>query len=478
MLEETLQKHFGYKEFRSGQKEVIEQIIRGKDVLTLLPTGSGKSLCYQLPAYLLGGTTLVISPLLSLMQDQVEQLKRFGEKKVVAINSFLTGNDRQQVFQSLSTYRFIFVSPEMLSNLRFQQALEMVNLTLIAIDEAHCISQWGFDFRPEYLQIGEILKNPQRPPILALTATATSKVLQDIEFYLQMQTPFQWIASVDRPNIAYQVIQINDYREKVNWLQQHINRSIAPGIVYTQSRKKTMAYAEALRAQNIRVAAYHGGMEKEDRQLIQHQFLAGELDWIIATNAFGMGVHKSDIRQIIHDHMPSTMGSYMQEVGRAGRDGQQSFATLLYSPEDERLTKSVSLMDYPNRYQISRYSELVARGQSPQILLDEYQMTETSYRILAYWMKQLSPEDVVLKVEQLSNDKIQEVDRIRSILLGDTCIREGISHYFEQKLQNRPEICCSNCGITIESIPAKQMIENDKKRELSWSRRFNDLFPS
>lgn len=478
MLEQFLQQHFGYTEFRSGQKEVIEQVINGRDVLTLLPTGSGKSLCYQLPSYILGGTTLVISPLLSLMQDQVEQMKRFGEKKVVAINSFLTGNERNKVFQNLATYRFIFVSPEMLGNYRFQQALQQVNLTLIAVDEAHCISQWGFDFRPEYLQIGEILKNPQRPPILALTATATSKVLHDIEFYLQMNNSYQWIAAIDRPNIAHQVIQINDYREKMQWLQQHITRSVAPGIVYTQSRKKTVDYATFLRRQNIRVAAYHGGMEKEDRQLIQHQFLAGELEWIVATNAFGMGVHKSNIRQIIHDHMPSTMGSYMQEIGRAGRDGKQSFATLLYSPEDERLTKSVTLMDYPNRYQIEQYSELVAKGQSPQILVDEYQMSETSYRILCYWMNQLPPNEVLQKVKQLSEEKMQEVDKIRAILLGDSCIRQGISMYFEQKLHEKPEICCSVCGMESQSIPPKQMIRNDKKREMSWETRFKDLFPS
>lgn len=477
MLEQLLQQKFGYSEFREGQREVIEQVLNGQDVLTLLPTGSGKSLCYQLPAYALGGTTLVISPLLSLMQDQVEQIKRFGEKKVVAINSFLIGSERDQIFHRLQEYRFIFVSPEMLVNRKFQQALQQVHLTLIAVDEAHCISQWGFDFRPEYLQIGEILKDPNRPPIVALTATATTKVLYDIEFYLQMNRPYKWISSVDRPNIAYQVVKMMDYREKANWLLEHITLTTAPGIVYTQSRKKTEEYAQRLRDENIRVAAYHGGMEKEDRQLIQHQFLAGELDWIVATNAFGMGVHKADIRQIIHDHMPSTIGSYMQEVGRAGRDGKQSFATLLYSPEDERMTKSVSLMDYPNRFQIEQYAQFLGTVQSPQIMLDNQMITETGYRILAYWFQHLSAEEVLQKIEQLSKDKMSEVDRLGTILLGESCIRQGISTYFEQQLDRKPEICCSSCGNVNESIPQKQMVEEVKKRELSWEKRFKDLFP-
>lgn len=477
MLEQLLKKHFGYDDFRQGQKEVIEAVIQGKDVLTLLPTGTGKSLCYQLPAYILGGSTLVISPLLSLMQDQVEQLKRFGEKKVVAINSFLTGEERGNVYNQLHTYRFIFVSPEMLSNPFFQNALKRVNLSLIAVDEAHCISQWGFDFRPEYLQIGELFNNSQRPPILALTATATSKVLVDIESYLLMKNPFKWLANVDRPNIAYQVVQISDYREKLNWLAQHVAHTIAPGIIYTQSRKKTEEYASVLREQNIRVAAYHAGMEREDRQLIQHQFLTGELEWIVATNAFGMGVHKSDIRQIIHDHLPSTIGSYVQEIGRAGRDGEQSFATLLYSPDDERLTKSVSLMDYPNLFQIEQYHQFVLNGQSPKIMLTENMITETSFRILSYWMDKLQPQDVMKQVELLSMDKVREVDKLRHILLGQQCIRQQIIAYFEQSLVQKPAICCSVCGQINESIPQKQMIRVDKKRELSWESRFVQLFP-
>lgn len=477
MLEQLLKKHFGYDEFREGQKEVIEAVLRGNDVLTLLPTGSGKSLCYQLPAYVLGGSTVVVSPLLSLMQDQVEQIKRLGEKKVVAINSFLTGEEREKVYSQLHTYRFIFVSPEMLSNYYFQNALRKVKLSLIAVDEAHCISQWGFDFRPEYLQIGELFNNSQRPPILALTATATSKVLIDIESYLLMENPFKWLANVDRPNIAFQVVQINDYREKINWLAEHVVNTTAPGIIYTQSRKKTEEYAGVLREKNIRVAAYHAGMEREDRQLIQHQFLTGELEWIVATNAFGMGVHKSDIRQIIHDHLPSTIGSYVQEIGRAGRDGKQSFATLLYSQEDERLTKSVSLMDYPNLFQIEQYQNFLITGQSPKIMLDENMITETSFRILSYWMNKLQPKEVSKQIELLSMDKIREVNRLHHILLGQQCIRQQIAAYFEQSIVKKPKICCSICGEVNESIPQKQMIRIDKKRELSWESRFIQLFP-
>lgn len=477
MLDNILKERFGYDGFREGQKEVIEEILKGNDVVTLLPTGSGKSLCYQLPAYVLGGTTLVVSPLLSLMQDQVEQLKRFGEKRVVAINSFLHSSEREQIFRNLMNYRFVFIAPEMLSNQRFIEALQLVDLKLIAIDEAHCISQWGFDFRPEYLQIGEMLKNIKKTPIIALTATATSKVLQDIETYLMMEEPMKWISSIDRPNIAYQVIQINDYRAKLNWLKEHIESTIAPGIVYTQSRKKTEEYAAYLREHHIRVAAYHAGMDREDRQLIQHQFITGELDWIIATNAFGMGVHKSNIRQIIHDHMPSTMGSYMQEVGRAGRDGQQSYAILLYSPDDERVTKSVSTMDYPNSFQIDKYVALKESGQSTKKMVDEFMISETSYRILNYWMGKLSPEQVIKQVELLTSEKMSEINKLQTILLGEQCIREGILSYFEQNLSSKPENCCSVCGLELSTIPLKEQVAVSENKEFSWNVRFQELFP-
>lgn len=476
MLEQYLKQHFGYDSFRVGQKEVIEAVIAKRDVVALLPTGSGKSICYQLPAYVLNGSVLVISPLLSLMEDQVEQLKKNGEKKVVAVNSFLTGNQRNRVFANLSNYRFIFVSPEMFSTTIFQNAIRNVNISLIAVDEAHCISQWGFDFRPEYLQIGEFLNRENRPPILALTATATAKVMEDIQYYLRMNEAEKWISPVDRPNITYQVTRTNNQAEKNIWIVDHVVETIGPGIVYTKSRKKTMEIATLLKEKNIRAEAYHAGMEAQDRQLIQHQYIAGELDWIISTNAFGMGVHKPNIRQIIHDHLPSNTASYVQEVGRAGRDGEQSYATLLYCNEDDQFTKSVSTMDYPNDYQIELYEHYRKQSLNPNNMIADQLITETSFRILHYWMSRFSIEEVKVKIQQMQLEKINEVELLKNSLLGEQCIRNGLNRYFGQETENKPQLCCSNCGLPDSFIPnqPKQLLNMTDK--LLWKERITQLF--
>lgn len=478
MLEEALKEHFHYDTFRPGQKEVIEAVLQGKDVVALLPTGSGKSLCYQLSGYLLNGAVIIISPLLSLMQDQVEQMKRFGEKRVVAINSFLNGQERERVFAELHTYRYIFVSPEMLNQPNFKRAITRIRIALITVDEAHCISQWGFDFRPDYLNIGNSIRMFDRVPVLALTATATTRVKEDIQKYLHMQDPFEWVASVDRPNICYQVVPIQKQYEKITWLVQHVKSTIAPGIIYTQSRKKTMEYAAVLREVGVKVAAYHAGMEQNERQLIQHQFIAGSLEWIVATNAFGMGVHKGNIRQIIHDHLPSSMGNYLQEVGRAGRDGEQSFATLLFTPEDERVTKSVSIMDYPNEFQIDYYDQLINKGMNPIVMVEDYMMSETSYRILHYWMNKLPKIEVLEQINRMKFEKAQEVDQLQQILTGKDCIREEISRYFEQELLKKPVICCSVCGLTKDVIPATQPHVILERTVFSWKQRFKQIFPN
>lgn len=476
MLESFLKKHFGYESFRTGQKEVIEAVIDKQDVVALLPTGSGKSICYQLPAYILDGAVLVISPLLSLMQDQVEQLKKNGEKRVIAINSFLTRDQRQQVFSNLSNYRFIFVSPEMFSSNMFQNAIRDVKLSLIAVDEAHCISQWGFDFRPEYLQIGEFLNRGNRPPILALTATATEQVILDIQNYLGMKEATKWISSVDRLNIAYQVIRTSNHSEKNNWIIQHVAETVGPGIVYTQSRKKTLEITNLLKEKNVRAEAYHAGMDAQDRQLIQHQYIAGDLDWIISTNAFGMGVHKPDIRQIIHDHMPSNTASYVQEVGRAGRDGEQSYATLLYSNEDEKFTKSVATMDYPNEYQMEQYDSYRLQGINPTDMVTDHVIAETSFRILHYWMSRFSLDEVKVQIQKMQIEKINEVELLKNSLLGEQCIRKGLNRYFGQNLESKPTLCCSNCGLPDSFIPINPKELVKATDELSWKDRITQLF--
>ena len=236
-LQQKLTEYFGYHSFRTGQREVIERLLQGRDVIALLPTGMGKSLCYQLPGYLFDKPVLIVSPLLSLMQDQVDQLKQLGEKRVIALNSFLTPGQKKYALHYLHEYRFIFTSPEMLTQPQVRERLSKIEFSLIVADEAHCISQWGFGFRPDYLRIGEVLQ-ANRPPLLALSATATSTVLEDIKAYLHMQEPFMFIGNVDRPNISIAQKTFVAKEEKFQWILQHVKRSAGPGIIYTGSRKK------------------------------------------------------------------------------------------------------------------------------------------------------------------------------------------------------------------------------------------------
>lgn len=475
-LEDILQYHFGYSSFRPGQKEVIEQILQGRDVLAMLPTGMGKSLCYQLPAYIFNKPVLIISPLLSLMQDQVEQIKAFGEKRVIAFNSFLPYAERKRAIEKLNQYRFIFLSPEMLAQEEIQKRIKQVNLSLIVVDEAHCISQWGFDFRPDYLKIGELLHSENRPPILALTATATKNVMEDIKTYLKMKEPFEYIHSVNRPNIHFHKIMFPYRDDKLQWIIEHVKTTEGPGIIYTQSRDKTEKIAESLLQQNIAVASYHGGKDAEDRQFIQQQFILGQIDWIVATNAFGMGVHKSNIRQIIHETLPSSMENYMQEVGRAGRDGKDALAILLYCDDDEQNAMFVAIEDIPTSEQIKMYDYLKTQQVSPDSMYRDGYISETSFRVLHYWMTQMASSEVESLFQNMKYNKIESVNKVTNLIHSNRCMRELIVEHFGQKLQDKPKHCCTSCGIEIMDIIKDRQHEYENNNSYqTWERRLQML---
>ena len=476
-LEQLLQKHFGYSSFRPGQKEIIQAVVNGQDVIALLPTGMGKSLCYQLPGLILNGPVLIVSPLLSLMQDQVDQLKRFGEKRVIALNSFLQGTEKQHVLQNLMQYRFIFTSPEMLGTKAVQDAFLQLQFSLIVVDEAHCISQWGFDFRPDYLKIAECINNQNRTPILALSATATKQVVNDIKVYLNMKEPFEYIHSVERPNLHYDIVKTQSNEEKMNWIIEHIIKTKGPGIIYSQSRKKTETYAEMLANYHIRAAAYHAGMEMLDRQFIQQQFISGELEWICATTAFGMGIHKENVRQVIHDHIPATMANYMQEVGRAGRDGNDAMAILVYCPRDEEYTQFVVTEDLPEPFHVEIYDEFRKKGENPKKMIDLKQISETGFRVLSYWMEKLSLDEVIKKLNYLKQQKIEQIHQVASFVNGEHCMREQLVAYFDQKLEQKPSNCCHYCGINYGEIIQPRDI-NDMQNEVpEWQERLYLILP-
>lgn len=477
-LEQVLQKYFGYTNFRPGQKEVIEQLVVGKDVVALLPTGMGKSLCYQLPGYLFNKPVLIVSPLLSLMQDQVDQLRQLGEKRVVALNSFLTPEQKRYALHFLHEYRFIFTSPEMLLQPQVKERLSQMELSLIVADEAHCISQWGFDFRPDYLRIGEAIEALNRPPILALSATATATVLKDIDYYLKMKEPFHYIHDVDRPNIGLVKKFFKQKEDKLNWILEHIQKTAGPGIIYTQSRAKTESISLLLLEQGISVAAYHAGKDAQDRQFIQQQFIAGDLEWIVATNAFGMGVHKNNIRQVIHESMPATVANYMQEIGRAGRDGEDSLAFLLYAEGDEQFAKFIVTDDLPKVAHAQIYFDMLARKENPVNMIHRGEISETAFRVLYFWMQQESLEEVKSRLLSMEIKKYEAVNAMMTIIETEGCMREIVVEHFGQTLKQKPTNCCTGCGIDVEELLPIRQQGQAQAPVLSWKGRLRQLLIS
>jgi ATP-dependent DNA helicase RecQ len=472
-LEEVLFSAFGFTSFRPGQREIIEQVVKGRDVIALLPTGMGKSMCYQLPAHILPGSVLIVSPLLSLMQDQVAQLKKMGEKSVVAINSFLKPGERDEIWRTLGNYRFIFVSPEMLVQPFVKKQLEKVRVSLLVADEAHCISQWGFDFRPDYLRIAEILPVLGHPQVLALTATATEKVTNEIKTYLKIDNPYIYTHSMDRKNIVYDIKKFETSRQKMDWLTSFVQQCEGPGIIYAGTRKKSQELAAELMELGISASYYHGGMEHQDRVFVQQQFQNGELDWVCSTNAFGMGVHIPNIRHVIHFQMPTSVEGYVQEVGRAGRDGHAALATLLYAEGDEGLLQSLVLDELPTRHEIE---QVAAHPINPEQLVAAGIVRETALRVLSYWLRQLTVEETLCQMENLQFEKIKQVEKMRKLVTLNGCIRWYIIECFDQQLAGKPENCCVNDGIDY-SVFKKRTEKAEKIVLENWENRLNALLP-
>ena len=331
---EALKAVFGYDSFRPGQEAVINAILKGRDILAVMPTGAGKSLCYQVPAMLLSGITLVISPLISLMQDQVKALNEAGVNAAF-INSSLSEKELNDTFKNAykGHYKIIYVAPERLMSEGFISFAKSVEISMVTVDEAHCISQWGQDFRPSYMDIAEFINIlDKRPIISAFTATATQNVREDIICSLGLNNPYFLVTGFDRENLFFQVDKPqNKERFILDFIERHRGES---GIIYCATRKNVDSLYTLLRKQHISVGKYHAGMSNEERKQMQNDFVFDYTSIVIATNAFGMGIDKSNVRFVIHYNMPSSMENYYQEAGRAGRDGLNSECILLFSPQD------------------------------------------------------------------------------------------------------------------------------------------------
>lgn len=338
-MNDLLKQYFGYDEFRPGQKEIIQKVIDQENVLGIMPTGSGKSICYQLPALLLDGLAVVVSPLISLMKDQVDAANQLGIPATF-INSSLDGYETARRFQEIDRqqYRLLYIAPERFIMPDFIQAMKRWNVRMIAIDEAHCISQWGHDFRPSYLQMAnQLYQLPNRPVIVALTATATVQVATDIKRLLKIPENNHIQTGFERENLRFQVIKDQKKEQYlIEYLKINKNQS---GIIYAATRKEVDRLYHLLKKFDFSVGRYHGGLNENERTEMQEAFLYDRLQLIVATNAFGMGINKSNVRFVIHYQIPGSLEAYYQEAGRAGRDGLSSEAILLFSPQDIQVQK-------------------------------------------------------------------------------------------------------------------------------------------
>ena len=464
----VLQNHFGFDHFRPGQEETIYALLKGKDTLSILPTGAGKSLLYQLPAYLLAGVVLIVSPLISLMQDQVDRLHRQGEKRVIMLSGQLVGKERASVLRNLKSFKFVFTSPEMLDNRQVLTALKKNKIALMVIDEAHCISQWGPDFRPEYLLLKEVRQQLGSPTTLMLTATATPQIRQDILEKMGVSAAYQVIKSVDRPNIFLAVQHAATQKEKDEELLKLVQKFTGPGIIYFASRKLASQMAEWLTSQtNLRVAAYHAGVTPIERFWIQNQFMNNELQVICATSAFGMGIDKNDIRYVIHYHLPSNLENYLQEIGRAGRDGKQSLAVLLYANGDEMIQRQLTTVDVPP----VKVLEQIKNGKlSVSILGEQASLFEF------YLHHSFTPQQIITMFERRKIQTEKELQEMVTYIKGNSCKREYLLTYFGERFDGSKDCCCdyelSDWSTKLDLPISYSSFENN---QTGWKDRLNLL---
>ncbi|TCF53398.1 ATP-dependent DNA helicase RecQ [Bifidobacterium longum subsp. longum] len=409
---EALTRYFGYDSFRPGQQGIVEALLAGHDVLGVMPTGAGKSVCYQIPAALSPGATLVISPLISLMRDQVDALNDLG-MPAAFINTTQTPDEQAMVFAQAAAgqIKLLYVAPERLETGRFRDFAARTPISLIAVDEAHCVSQWGQDFRSSYLGIGDFIAGlPQRPPVGAFTATATERVRRDIVGLLGLRNPAVTVTGFDRPNLYFDVVKL-ETKYKAAWVARYVaDHPDESGIVYCATRKTTEALADTLNQMGHPAVAYHGGMSPDAREAAQRDFITDKVPVVVATNAFGMGIDKSNVRYVIHHNLPESIEAYYQEAGRAGRDGEPSRCTLLWNESDIVTRRRLLDNDYENERLTPEEQEIVR--QSKRRLLDGMvgycRTTDCLHRYMTrYFGQELSPNAGSAAGEDIAADSSQ-----------------------------------------------------------------------
>jgi ATP-dependent DNA helicase RecQ len=474
-LEQIAKKRFGYTELRPGQKVAIQSVLEGHDTLVIMPTGSGKSAIYQIAAYVIPGSTVVISPLIALQRDQVNAIADQDIGDAALVNSTLNTTEREEAFEQLEEgdLEFIFLAPEQFNQPETLDRLQAAKPSLFVVDEAHCISTWGHDFRPDYLRLGQIIAALEHPRILALTATAAPPVRTEIVERLQMRDAAVIVQGFDRPNIELEVERFEDEDEKQSYLLNQILKAEKPGIVYVATRKRAEELAEQLQEQGIRSQFYHAGMKAADRKETETAFMEDDVDVLVATTAFGMGVDKPNIRFVFHADISDSLDSYYQEIGRAGRDDEPARAILFYNPEDLNLRRFFSGSGQVSLADINQVVEALqwqTEPIAPKELKSQLDLSKTKLRSALNYLTdagvvestptgevQLQANaDLEAAAEAVleSQDRRQQVERSRLEMMRNyaeirSCRREYLLNYFGEKF-SVPCHACDNCkaGIT------------------------------
>jgi ATP-dependent DNA helicase RecQ len=475
-LHEALREYFGFPMFRPGQEAALSHVLAGRDTLVVMPTGSGKSLIYQLAALLLPGTALVISPLVALMKDQVDGLAR---RRIPAtfINSSLDAAEQSRRLRALAEgkYRIVLVAPERLRNGAFRMALRHVPLSLLAVDEAHCLSQWGHDFRPDYLHLADARREFNPPVTLALTATATPRVQDDIIRLLGLTDAVRLVTGFNRPSLTLEVFSTSGATAKLNFIREFLAQAEGAGIIYTGTRRDAEEVAEFARDEcRLDARHYHGALDAATRTEVQDAFMSGDLPLVVATNAFGMGIDRPDVRFVLHHALPSTLEAYYQEAGRAGRDGLPARAVLLYSARDTALHEHFIQNDSPTAPELRAAHTYFARQPAnPGLTYDEIEnatgLTQTKARLALEQLQaagalRRSPDEafgrmrvqalplsepalraVAQQVAQLREHKRDQLARMVDYAQTEACRRRTLLDHFGDRDPAEAPICCDNC---------------------------------
>lgn len=482
-LDEALTRHFQFESFRPGQKKVIEAALAGADVLAVMPTGSGKSLCYQLPALLLSGLTLVISPLVALMKDQVDNLQKMDLYQATALNSQLNSEEYRLRMRGIRSgeYKIVYIAPERLRNRHFSELIRELEVDLLVVDEAHCISQWGHDFRPDYLWIKDFYEQLQRRPrIMTLTATATPAVQRDILGQLGIPGARMVLAGSDRPNLQISAERVEGGVEKQKALEEFLVGQQGSGIVYVATRKDSEAVAAWVRdALGIPAGCYHAGLGPRERTGVQEAFIREEVRVVVATNAFGMGIDKANIRFVVHYSLPASLEAYYQEIGRAGRDGLPARCQLLFSLKDKSLQEWFINNDVITREDLAlfwrtcgKYANGGGRSAIPLVELEQSGLGETKLRLVVSIFERLqaaflsdrdeehlyveagkrpAPGAVQAALQVVEDRLAHRRNKLNTVVMWANttrCRRAMLLEYFGEEPAGGAEPCCDNCLAT------------------------------